>query len=36
MVENSRLNDVVQPGNVAYIRNEKVSLLPLEGSIRSN
>ena len=26
MVENSRLNDVVQPGNIAYIRNEKVSL----------
>lgn len=24
MVENSRLNDVVQPGNIAYIRNEKV------------
>jgi iron(III) transport system ATP-binding protein len=31
MVENSRLNDVVQPGNIAYIRNEKVSLLRLQG-----
>ena len=31
MVENSRLNDVVQPGNIAYIRNEKVSLQPLQG-----
>ena len=31
MVENSRLKDIVQPGNIAYIRNEKVSLQPLQG-----
>ncbi|MFG1730675.1 ABC transporter ATP-binding protein [Paenibacillus sp. 843] len=31
MVENSRLKDIVQPGNIAYIRNEKVSLQHLQG-----
>jgi len=30
-VKNSRLHEVVHPGNIAYVRNEKVSLLPLPG-----
>lgn len=31
MVENSRLKEIINPGSIAYIRNEKVSLLPLPG-----
>ncbi|UUZ95142.1 ABC transporter ATP-binding protein [Paenibacillus sp. P25] len=32
MISNSRLKEVIDPGKVAYIRNEKVSLAPLPGT----
>ncbi|MDQ0114557.1 ABC transporter ATP-binding protein [Paenibacillus harenae] len=32
MIQNSRLKDAIDPNKIAYIRNEKVSLLPLPGA----
>jgi len=31
LIENSSLKQIVKPGKIAYVRNEKVSLIPLPG-----